>query len=101
MAYDKNVKSENVTVDTKRKISRVVFYRNENGVSSEALVDEVRLVGNEVIGTDTFLVKTDKFQFDGIAGFTNFIGGYINMVSDLKDEFDASGSLATGSLQLI
>lgn len=99
MAYDIDVKTENLTIDTKRKISRITFYRSDSGVKSEALVDESRLLSGSgtLISNNTYLITTDLNQFNGIDGFGTFFNGYISLMNDLKNEYDASGSLATGS----
>lgn len=101
MAYDFNVKTENVDLDTKRKATRVTFYRTGDGIVAETIFDEYLVAGNKVISTDKFMVKMEKEQFDGITGFGPFFNGFISQVNDLKEEYDLNGLLTTGSISIL
>lgn len=106
MAYDKNVSTSQLTVDKKRKIWRITFSRSDDGVTSESILGEYLIdstVGSPAEGNrlaeSNWVIKAPLEKFNGISGFGAFFNGFINMINDIKDEYDSSGTLETGSIQ--
>ena len=109
MAYDQTVSTGSLSLSTMRRLWRVDFNRpNATGNSSltaNAFIREDTLnatVGHpssgSVVSSVNFMINLEKSQITTLGGFNTFFGNFVTLTGNLKDEYDASGSLSTGSI---
>ena len=113
MAYDSNVTSSVIDVDVKRRTWRVDFQRPDtagtggdvfaNGFVKEDAINVTSGSANSgsIAASERWLITITKAQIQAIDGYSEFMPGLVTLFDDLKSEYDASGSLATGSIQQI
>lgn len=112
MAYDANVTSSILQLEIKRRIERVDFQRppvtGAGSLTANCYLRESTLNATagsprsgSVLSDSIWMIEINRAQILGVTGAATFLNGLINLVSDLKSEFDASGSLATGSISQI
>jgi len=112
MAYDSNVTSSNLTIDVKRRTYQVTFMRPQTtGGGSLSGVSYVKQDGidategsptsGSVLASTNWLVSLTKEQILKLPNAGSFLNGLIAAIDDMKTEFDASGSVATGSVSQI
>ncbi len=110
MAYDKELSSGQRQLVKKQRIWRLDFERpavpgsggsvTATSFLREDLIDDTSgsATYGSVLSSKDWIVNTVKDQFDGFNGFGPFFNSMINLISDMKAEYDASGSVATGSV---
>jgi proteasome assembly chaperone (PAC2) family protein len=83
-----------------RRYYRVTYNRSDsNEIFSEVLLKEVyRNQNGTVITKNDFMVILGDDQVKGITGHNTYFGRVIDLCNDMKDEWNVSGSNATGSV---
>lgn len=113
-AYDSDVTSSVLSLDIKRRTFRVDFQRPEltgegggdvyaNGYLREDAINTTSgsATSGSVIAESRWLITINKQQIQSLDGYAQFVPALITLFDDLKTEYDASGSLATGSIKPI
>ena len=113
MAYDSDVRTGSIDLDIKRRTFRVDFNRPEDtGVAGDVYAngylreDAINVTSGSatsgsVMLTERWLIHLEKSQIQSLDGYSQFMPALVNVFNDLKDEYDASGSLETGSITQI
>lgn len=105
MAYDKNISSELLTIEKKRKLWRITFSRDGDGINAESILGEYLIDAtpgsstvSQSLAQSDWVIKTPVELFNGLTGYGSFFSQFINMIDGLKNEYDTNGSLTTGSI---
>jgi len=112
MAYDTDVTGSTLDVQIKRRTYRVDFSRppveGAGSISANCFLKEDAINVTEgspksgsIAASDDWLIGIDKNQIMGLPNAGSFLNGLVSFIDSLKTEYDASGSLATGSIRQI
>jgi len=109
MAYDTHVTSSILQLTVKRRIDRIDFERppiNDAGsLKANIFLRETTLNATNgsprsgsVVSDSLWMIEVNRAQILGVTGAATFLNGMITLGNDLKNEFDNTGTLATGSI---
>lgn len=109
MAYDNDITGSILELQLKRKVWRVNFERDAgdgapltaNCYLREDTIDATTdsVASGSVLVSKDWIIDMTRPQILNLNNAGNFLNSLINTISSLKDEYDASGSLATGSIR--
>jgi len=112
MAYDSNVTSSVLNLQSKRRLWRMDFQRppveGDNSLIVNGFLREDILnatagspTSGSVIASTNWLININRSQVLSVSNAGSFLNGIVALFDTLKTEYDASGSLATGSVSII
>ena len=112
MSYDSDVTSSVLDIDLKRRTWRVDFQRPQvtgaGSLYANCFVKEDAInttsgsaTSGSVVASTSWLITIDRDQVFDRNNAGSFFNDLIGFIDGLKTEYDASGSLATGSITQI
>jgi hypothetical protein len=112
MTYDLDVTSSLLNIDVKNKIWRVDFQRPPlDGAGSlfancflkQDQIDATpgSMTSGSVLMSKNWIITIDRTQILSVPNAGTFLNGIINIVNNLKSEYDSIGYLETGSISQI
>jgi len=100
MASDYTPIAASVPLTMSRRYYRVTYNRNDsNEIIGEVLLREVyRNENNTIVTKNEFMIVLGNDQVKGLPGHNTYFSNVVGLCNDMKDEWNASGSNATGSV---
>ena len=109
MAYDTDVTSSILQLAVKRRVDRVDFERppvaGAGSLKANVYLRETTLNATDgsprsgsVVSDSLWMIEVTRAQILDVTGAAAFLNGMVALANDLKNEFDNTGTLATGSM---
>ena len=100
MASDYTPITADVPLTMSRRYYRVTYERADNNIiSGQVLLRETfKTNDGKNMSKDEYLISLTDDQVKDVTGFGTYFNRVIDQCNTLKNEWDASGSLATGSI---